>query len=221
MNKWMQWCCILAAMFCFTSSFAQTKKIIRQDSISNYLHVMPPNWSGHRPKEGDRPLAFIFQNIDTTGKVNWETKKTTAFEQDGLGYFVKVTVPPYVFKNSDRLWCTGIIQRPKKKGFDTLDVDFGSVKQGQIKLTLQTTAPVTAAYLVPARIWKAKIEKTAWATNDSLLVKYRMHLPGKQPYAYVDETTFVVIAFINKQYKTAVYYTQPYIVAHEQTVSIP
>ncbi|RFM28475.1 hypothetical protein [Deminuibacter soli] len=220
MTQWIRGSLFLLTVLGFSKGFAQSKMAARHDSISNCVHVTTPNWTGHHPQKTDRMLNFTMLSLDTAGRESWRSGVIESFDADGDGFFIKVTTPAYVPKHSGGIWCTGYIQRPRKKGFDTLQVNYGVVRPGRIQLAVKSAAPLNELYLIPASLWTAKIEQSDWQTNPAQIEKFRIYISPKNVIANIDETTYVVIGKIKEQYHTAVHYTKPYIVEALQTVTL-
>lgn len=188
-------------------------------TVSTYLHIKG-HWQDY-DQQNDSIIGFILNNIDTSGKTNWQSEKITDFEKDGNGYFLKANIPDNVSPNSRELWCESIaLRRVGSSERDTVKARYGGVKLSKIKLVLQSTPEGAETFLVPNRIWMQRFENTSWDKDDSKIQKFRVNTSSTNTYAFVDETVFVVVYKMNDKYKKTIHFTKPAAIEPEQNVWI-
>jgi hypothetical protein len=229
MKKHVQSWIVGFCLICTAQALAQDISVVaNQKHTSMYFYtsfnkdsvlVQRDGWSGW----SDQLIGFKLKNLDTLNHSNWESGLITTFEadesQNKKGYYIKINAPDYILLNSSKMWCSAVIARKARSGkIDTTIVKYGGVDLSRIKLILKTTPEGAETFLIPNRIWKAKVEKENWKTDLEILENFRVNTSATNTTAYINETVYVVLFKRNNSVKKVTHFTKPFRVEQEQTV---
>jgi hypothetical protein len=189
----------------------------REDTfVTNFLHI--PDQFSKWPER--KILGFVLKNVDTTGTTKWKSEIISPLDKDEKGYVIKVDIPSKISKQFPTTWCSVIYIDPSRPK-DTLTMQYGGVRAGEIKLKLKSSPNGAETFLVPNRTWILKIQSPDGKIDyETVERKYRVNGGPTEISAFVDETVYVVIYKMNGKYKTIVHYTKPRMVEPEQTVFV-
>lgn len=154
------------------------------DTISCFMLVPVSLGPSTNPMPGEAS-SFILESVDSLGKTVWTSGKTTEFDLEENGYFVKLDMPVQALKRSQEIKGTVFdAQNHEKK--------FGGIKPAKRKLILKSTREDADVFIIPIGIWQRDFYLADWI-RDKVLDRFRITASRANTYSFIDSRKYIVV----------------------------